>query len=513
MRKALAKVICFYLLLTVLTVANFAQETKSLSEKSYRQARTILDAGVQALGGRENFRKVENISMKFLYLYYESGQSANPTAPYEAVKADGFRIVDSRNGRFYQEIKNQPDSPYAYWGRQIRKSGANFNLDLNSNVAYPLAASALTGNMRSIQRWFPHSLLEAVSERAGTLRYLGEETYDGKPQRVVSFADGGGLQTALYFDARTNLLTKFEIISPDPVRGDSVQEVVFSDYRDASGIKIPYKTTLRYGGEILSVQTGEEVKINSPLDDALFEVPKGMEQGRETWGALSVTTTKLANDVYFVNGMAGGDIWFYSQMFVAFKDYILVVEAPMNQGVSQAVITKIKETIPGKPIKYVVPTHYHIDHIGGIREYIAEGSTIVTTPGNQDFFESVAAAPQTIRPDRLALSPRKPTIETFTGKKIFSDGQRTVELYSFKSPHADEMVIIYLPQEKILFVTDLMMTRLQGRFPPATATEIAFAKTIKDLNLQVEKIANGHGWLGTMGDFLKELEQSDKKAK
>jgi glyoxylase-like metal-dependent hydrolase (beta-lactamase superfamily II) len=54
-------------------------------------------------------------------------------------------------------------------------------------------------------------------------------------------------------------------------------------------------------------------------------------------------------------------------------------------------LAKIKETVPNKPIRYLVLTHHHSDQAGGFREYVAEGATIVTTAGNKSFLEKAAA--------------------------------------------------------------------------------------------------------------------------
>ena len=111
-------------------------------------------------------------------------------------------------------------------------------------------------------------------------------------------------------------------------------------------------------------------------------------------------------------------------------------------------LAKIAETAPGKPVRYLVPTHYHSDHTGGLRAYIAKGVTIVTTPGNRGFVERLAKATKTIRPDLLSREPRAPVIETFTGKRVFDDGTRTLELLDIgPSPHVTESVIAYLPKQ------------------------------------------------------------------
>lgn len=496
--KRLASTICLCLILNASCPSSLAQSAKGVSEDSYKRARQVLDAGVLALGGSDTFRKTEDISIKYSGKAFEQGQSANPKAPYYVRQEEGMRILDLRGNRSFFESKTSYLGGGSTSAVQVLNDKASFTLDPEARVIYPIVSTAVASRNRSNQRLCPHLLLQEALSRASTLRWLGENSDKGREQ-IITFADSGGNQIALYFDGSTHLLTKFETLGDDPIYGDVQRETLFSDYRDVEGLKLPSRILLKYAGEIVSDLHYDEIRVNTHPSDEIFQAPRDFEKGPETLGPISPTVTKLSEGVYFLDGMSAGSFWFYSQLFVVFKDYVLVVESPLGNGISQLVIAKIKELIPSKPIKYLVPTHYHFDHLWGVRAYLAEGATVVTTPGNKDLIEAIAAAPHTINPDALSRSGRKPLIETFTSKRTISDGDRTVELYNIgPNPHVDEIVIVYLPREKILFVTDLCMTRVTGKIPPQSQTNIDFADKLRQLNLQVETIANGHGWVGTM---------------
>ena len=68
---------------------------------------------------------------------------------------------------------------------------------------------------------------------------MGEDV-DGERQKqsVISFADAGGNQVSLYFDARTNLLTRYEALGDDFVYGDTLRETAVSDYHGMDGGRI-----------------------------------------------------------------------------------------------------------------------------------------------------------------------------------------------------------------------------------------------------------------------------------
>ena len=494
--------ICFLLLLTIVIPAA-GQSRTNVSETSNLRARQVFESGMQALGGAEAFRNTEDISIKFSGQSFEQGQSGNPEATYYVRREEGSRIIDIRGNRSSLESKTNYRGGDEYWGRQVLNDKSGFTIDLTTQMVYPIAASAVTSRARSTQRLFPHLLLQEVSSRLETLRWLGDGP---NGEQVITFVDAGGGQSALYFDPQTKLLTKYESLGDDPVFGDVLRESVFADYREVGGLKIPVRNSFRYAGDLVSDLRYDEIKVNTHPGADVFQVPADFARGPETLGPFSPALTKLGEGVYFVNGISAGAVWFYSQLVVVFRDYVLVVESPLNNGISRGVMAKIKEVAPDKPIKYIVPTHYHFDHIGGIRAYISQGATVVTTPGNKALIERIASAPHTFRPDDLSTGVSKPQIETFKGKKVISDGETTVELYDVgPSPHVDEMVVAYLPKEKLLFVSDLCMTRVTGKIPPRSQTNIDFADKLRRLNLQVETIANGHGWVGPMAQLRDSL--------
>ena len=164
---------------------------------------------------------------------------------------------------------------------------------------------------------------------------------------------------------------------------------------------------------------------------------------------MNVTVEKLADGVYYLKGGT------HHSVAIDQKDHIVVVEAPQNEERSLAVIAKVKETIPNKPIRYLINTHVHFDHSGGLRTYVDEGATIVTHQMNRPYYEQAWAAPHTLNPDRLAQSKKTATFETFTDKHVLTDGSRTIEIHQIAGGgHNDAFAMVYLPAEKILIEGD-----------------------------------------------------------
>lgn len=489
------------LLLGMLGHQAFAQQAKSSSEKSFAEARRVLDAGIAALGGLEALQKVEDFSVKWKGINYARNQSLSPDTPYYNADVEGSGLYDSkRNWIIFEQAATLPG--FKFHNRQIVKVDKGFALDLVAKNATPTTSPNFIANVTRSR--FPHILLLAALERATTLRSLGQQDYDGRKHNVIVFATPDGTQSTLYFDAQTNLLSKAENLDTDALVGDVTQEFIFPGYRSAGDVKMPTGRIVKRGGEVVQDLKYSDMRFNTHPAESAFEKPSGFEELPAT--TPTPTVTELAKDVYLLEDIANG----YNVMFVAFKDHILVVEAPINSATSQKAIARIKETVPNKPIKYLVVTHYHDDHAGGTRGYMAEGATLVTTAGNKGYFEKMAAATRTIDPDALSKNQRKPVIETIQNKKrVFSDEGHTVEVYDIgPGPHAKEMLIVYLPKEKILFQGDLLILPSATKaITPGNETTAHFAERLREMGLDVERIAAVHGRTATMAELRASLEK------
>src|SRR2546426_6723936 len=192
-----------------------------------------------------------------------------------------------------------------------------------------------------------------------------------------------------------------------------------------------------------------------PSGAIAINVPENVPQAPAPPAKPAVNLQKLADGVLYLTA-AGISSW-----AVEFKDYVVAVEGPNGEARSLAVNEEIQKRIPNKPIKYVVNTHAHYDHAGGLRTYVAQGITVITLEQNKAYFYQVWARPRTIAPDLLAKSPKPATFETVGDRKVITDGSRRLELYRLQnSGHNVATLIAYLPGEKLLYYGD-------GYNPPA----------------------------------------------
>ena len=179
--------------------------------------------------------------------------------------------------------------------------------------------------------------------------------------------------------------------------GDMLIEAVYSGYKNFGGVKFPTRIVERQGGHPTLDITVSDVRPNGAATLEIPAKPAGRHRPKR-----AAKSERLGDGVWVIT--AG-----LHSVLVEFTDYLVVVEALGNDARSHAVIAEVKRLVPNKPIRYLVNTHAHYDHSGGVRAFAAEGVTVVTHEVNKPFLEKVlvASAPDQSRQSREVETPRR----------------------------------------------------------------------------------------------------------
>jgi glyoxylase-like metal-dependent hydrolase (beta-lactamase superfamily II) len=230
--------------------------------------------------------------------------------------------------------------------------------------------------------------------------------------------------------------------------------------------------------------------------------------GVDTTVAQVVDEQLIAPDVYYFTGGT------HHSVVLGFNDYVIVFEAPLNEERSSAVIREVKNLYFNKPIRYLINTHQHFDHAGGIRTYAADGATIVTYLDNKPYYEKAFAASRSLAPDKLSQSKKKALFEAVTEKRVITDGTHELDLYHIQnSGHDGDMLIGYLPKEKIVIEADLYTAPVVTPGAPAPAAgataappnpyTVSLVDNLERLKLDYGRIIGLHGREATKDELLK----------
>lgn len=353
---------------------------------------------------------------------------------------------------------------------------------------------------RLLQIWLtPHGFIKAAKAGKAVAR---TEIIRGARKAVVSFTTPTQLKLEGILNEQ-HLLERIETWMAHPVLGDTMIEAVFRGYKHFGGVQFPTHIVHREGGYPVFDLTVTDVKPNAT---AAIEVPAAVRQAAPPPSA-AVEPQKVSDGVWAVGGGS-------MSVAVEFSDHIVVVDAPVDEARSIVVIDAVKKVIPNKPIKYIVNTHIHFDHAGGLRTYAAEGATIVTQRDNIPYFEQVWANPRTINPDRLARSGGKATFEGVLGSRMMTDGSRELVLYHYAgNMHNSGMLMAFLPKERILIEADSFIPGRPGGPHPAIPNLIQFYEAVQRLRLDVDQILPSHGRIATFQDLEQTVAESRAAAR
>jgi len=393
---------------------------------------------------------------------------------------------------------------------------------IDGPTASPVAIPDGLAQIYQLDMWLtPHGFLKAArmpgANPKATWRWeLGEMGRDGpevKPAKVkvVSIAFDGTYRIDATINS-ANLLQRIHTWVAHPVLGDMNYEHEFTNdsYVDlGDGIRFPtgwhshqgwddnYGTQNVTAGHNAFGGTMKDVRANQCPE--AIAVPEAVRQAKF---AVRVETQQLGEGVYLIGGGS------HNSVAVEFRDFIAVYEAPLDEERSLAVIEEVVRLIPDKPIRWVINSHQHFDHAGGLRTYMHIGSTIVTHWKNYDFYnrDVLNYAQRTVKPDMLSLWPPTELAEGYYYEAIrenfiVSDGTRNLNVH-YVNPlaHVEGMLIAYLPKEKLLFEADLLDTD-QPRPAEPTRDQTSFSNAVRKLGLTVEQIVPVHGKPVPWADF------------
>ena len=335
----------------------------------------------------------------------------------------------------------------------------------------------------------PEGFLKVALEKNAsvTTQKLNGKTYTvlafmGDPAPVVGYINEMG-----YVD-------RVETKINNDVMGDMVWSAEYSNWKDFSGLKFPTHIVQHQGPPAFFELNVADVKVNVPLD---LTPPPGRGRGGPGGGpgrGRGEAPGPISEDL-------GGGFWLvtggYGAVVADFKDYIVVVEGPQNDMRSLQIIAEAKRLVPNKPIRYVINTHAHFDHSGGLRAFIAEGATIITHKDNKAFYEKVFKNPHSLVPDTLSkMNPAPPLkIETVDEKKVLTDGEHTIDIYHLEgSTHAMGTLIVYLPKQKALVEADEFNVGAANAPAPAVVNPYHsnLLANVERLKLDVDRIIPIH---------------------
>jgi len=483
----------------------------------------VIDQTAAAMGGSAAIHAVATQQITASGQLFEPEQTFRPGDPSLSVSTFQYTLTQDLAGdRFRYDWGREVVYPFSAtltYSEVISGSQGFVDGQDTANAAAVRAGmvSVRVATLMKLQRLTsPLALMQTALEAPQSVETRPDEQFGGKAHHVIALP-GSVSPVRLFIDPDTFLPAKADTMEDDPLYGNTLFEVIYTDWRRAGEIMVPFHLTQNISGlgKTITIQTEERTAVqnNVQFQAGMLDIPPDLQAAydpadglrgermsqlflrRQALGLPSYVDQSIA--VVFTESRPGSGIWHvtggsHNSLVVEMADRLIVVEPPLYEARSQAVITGIKSRFPGKPISDIIVTHFHFDHSGGVRAYAAVGAGVVVGAASQAHFQAVMAAPHTVVPDALQNNPRQVTVTAVPAAGLtLTDGVRTVGVYPVQNTHAADMVIAHVSGENLVFVSDL--------FSPPSATVAAasipqpISAVFTQFSLSVNKIAGGHG--------------------
>lgn len=435
-------------------------------------------------------QQIQSIEYRARGRYYQFGQAAAPELPWPPFDVDDYvATLDyahaSVHAKYHRTQVQEPGRarPHSEQTQdQYAVGGMTWNL-----APGPVAMPANLAE-RNAELWAsPAGFIKAAISHEAQVVKRGDGTV------VVSFTLQGKYRYEGVLSAGYDVLS-VKTFMDSPVLGDTPIEFRYLEYRDFAGQRFPARIERSVAGLPWYQLTVSELRVNVAQP---FAVPPEIA-AHPVPSVADVEVTEMAPGLML---FAGGT---HNSVIVEQGAGVVVIEAPLSEQRSLAVMAKVHELFPGKRIIGVVNTHTHFDHASGLRTYVAEGIPVITLQRNADYFARVWQQPHTLDPDRLAAIGRKPQFRAFTTKLLLEDPTHPIELHEIiGSGHNDAFAMAYLPRDRVLVEADAWTPAPAGSKPaaPVNPLWLNLYDNIQRLKLEVQRIAPLHGGVRSLDDF------------
>jgi len=488
------------LLSAALTVAACSDSTPPptpVQDRDALTARDVADRMLVAMGGLDNLRAVESIVMTGNGTRNRLGQIAvTGGADPDAALSNEVETIDFVNGHaaFDNDVVIG-EGGFSQHRTEALTTWQGQKIGWGTTEGRPNEASSVNGLFSWAAQNTPVMLLRRnpvtvaiAADNVGAGQYASVVSWNDRPHwSIVTDLDGEDL--TLMIDQETGLLGGFTALDTETMLGDVEAEYYYSDFRDVSGVMLPFANVIIKAAAPYSSMNYTDIRINDAAALAIFDIPEDIRDQADAVVAaggawVPLAWTPVTDTVTHIVAFS------HHSMVVEFPEFVVVVEGPYTEAQSLTLAHMIEETI-GKPIRYVVPTHPHYDHTGGLRGLAASGASVLTASGHEDEIRGIVESPHTNPPDALAERAEQGAeigqVEVFSGMTEISDGDQVLKLYEVTSiPHVNPKVLAFVEGDGILFQSDLFFG---GPSPDA----IALAEVVAELGLDVTQVVGGHG--------------------
>ena len=548
MRINFSTVLMFLFAISLLTPSGFtyARNTTKALERNHKElltkpqtlAKQTLRKMAKAMGGIGKIKKLSGLRLIASGQRFEPEQSFQPGGEFIHM-ADYRHILTQSFIKPRLRIDWSVDTHYpAIATRQYSEvingeHAAIFGSDGFSGLQQaPMQATRMGARIKQYLASSPLALLHYAMKNPEQISYAGMAIRDNKKHHVIAF-NTWQQPLHLFIDISSGLPAQLETLEEDAVYGDALWKVKYSQWKEFEEVILPTQLTHYLEGRLIHSLERDSIELLTSIDESLFEIPSSLQtpldedaftwgiQSSQWFGRFSLTGIPMDLDQrgqqsIFLQEIAPGVTiiqgFTHNTLVIEMEGYLVVVDPGLYEQRTGNILKAIKQSWGDTPIKYTVATHFHNDHIGGIRGYAALGATLIIGEGTRSHYQTMLAAPHTVAPDLLSTKQLDiKFIEVGTDKPlIISDGRRKIHLIDIPNRHSVAMLMPYIEDINLAFVTDLYNPELFNPPIPALFSfwSLDLLEALQDLDLNIKTISGAHGSTVSYEDFVSDVEAS-----
>ena len=321
----------------------------------------------------------------------------------------------------------------------------------------------------------------------------------------------------LHVHGETGRISKLATMEHDLYYGDVPLDATYNDWREIDGQHFPMHVMLSIAGAPSLEVRRSAIAVNPDFDPAAFTQPEGVaashdaalaDRGRRLsqWiqgishaGSPKPTVKPKINPTELSPGVHSLSVTpddALRTLVVEQSAGVVVIEPGYQDLRGEAIIEWTAQNIPGKPLSHVVLTHFHLDHVGGVRPYVAAGAVLVAHELAESHYRRLFGRLKSkILPDAYDRNPVAAKIAKVPGDGAYriEDPLRPVAVYPVRNRHTTDMVMVWVEKEQILFNGDLYSPGED--IPDKTPMGgVDLDRGIREQGLQVKLLTPSHGF-------------------